>query len=161
MALPGIMMLLWHICRIWRRQRQRAGNPLAVPASRDEISNRLPNDYTVTNNNALFLVWDSGTTTAFTWLILPVVICLSQIVDHGLAVRYRQDVEFVQAVRMVAALAFVPVNDVINACNILGGKELCLYMSSKAAPRPHPVYGAINERIVNVVRDYANHRIFT
>ena len=43
-----------------RRQRQRAGNPLAVPASRDEIPNRLPNDYTVTNNNELFLVWGSG-----------------------------------------------------------------------------------------------------
>ena len=43
-----------------RRQRQRAGNTLAVPASRDEIPNRLPNDYTVTDNNELFLVWDSG-----------------------------------------------------------------------------------------------------
>ena len=43
-----------------RRQRQRAGNPLAVPASRDHVPNPIPNEYTVTNNNAPFLVWDSG-----------------------------------------------------------------------------------------------------
>ena len=43
-----------------RRQRQRASNPLAVPASRDEVPNPIPNEYTVTNNNTPFLVWDSG-----------------------------------------------------------------------------------------------------
>ena len=167
--------------------------------------------------------------------------------DHGLAVRCRQDVELVQAVRMVAALAFVPVNDVnilaenldadlqpilvhmedkyldhmrrghfraarfpmamwnvhdmvldnlpntnnsvegwrhafAASCggggggggghhldfwkfiNVLKNEEdltrvmLIHIQQGCAAPRPHPVYGAINERIVNVVR-YANRDV--
>ena len=44
-----------------------------------------------------------------------------QVVDHGLLARYRDDVEFVQEVRMIAALSFVPVNDVIDAFNALAG----------------------------------------
>ena len=225
-AVAAHMPNLETVRRDIRRQRQRAGNPLAVPASRDDVPNPIPNEYTVTNNNAPFLVWDSGdndrilifateeklrllqntehwfadgtfdtvpniysqlytfhamiqgmvvtclyallpnkTRATYTKLIqqllhlnpnfnpeslmvLPIYfeigfilsfqqlfpatlikgcffhlsqIIYPQVVDHGLLARYRDDVEFVQEVRMIAALSFVPVNDVIDAFNALAG----------------------------------------
>ena len=42
-----------------------------------------------------------------------------QLVNLGLKVRYQNDVEFVHGVQMIATLTFVPVDNVVNACNAL------------------------------------------